>query len=255
MTPEEQQLLVDLAARIAQTPPVNRDPDADAFIRTHIGNRPDALYLMTQTVLIQTAALEQARAQVDQARAQIQQLQPQTGAAAAPAAVSFLGGARPPAAQQSIGQPAYQPAPGYQQGGYPPPGYGAQPQQQGGGFLRSAAQTAAGVAGGMLAFQGVETLLGGLTHGFGFGGGSNFAGGFGGPGETVIENNYYDQPGREREAGRFDSQGGDSFLGPDPNADYSNSNTDDILPSDDGSGYDSGGDDFSGDDNTGSDAF
>jgi uncharacterized protein len=177
-------------------------------------------------------------------------LQQQAGAGTtAPTGGGFLGGARPPVA------PGYQQA-GYQQGGYPPPpGYGAQPQSQGGGFLRSAAQTAAGVAGGMLAFQGVEALLGGLTHGFGGfggGGGPNF-GGFGGPGETIIENNYYDEPGRE--ARGFDSQRGDSFLGPDPNADYSRSNTDDILPSDDSSSYDSGGDDFSGDDNSGSDSF
>jgi uncharacterized protein len=258
MTPEEQKILVDLASRIAQTPPVNRDPEADAFIRSHIGNRPDALYLMTQTVLLQNGALEQARAELDQAHAQIQQLQQQTGAGSgAPASGSFLGGARP----QPQAPASYQPAPSYQQGGYqqasyPPPAYGAQPQPAGGGFLRSAAQTAAGVAGGMLAFQGMEALLGGLTHGFGGfsgGGGSSFGGFGGGSGETIIENNYYDEPGKE--AGRFDSQRGDSFLGPDPHADYSGSNNDDILPSDDSSSYDSGGDDFSGDDDSGSNSF
>ncbi len=256
MTPEEQKMLADLAARISQTPPIARDPAADDFIRTHIGNRPDALYLMTQTVLIQNAALEQARVQVDQARAEVQQLQQQAGSAGvAPAGGSFLGGARPSSAPQSYSQPVYA---GYPQGSYPPPpGYGAPPpQQSGGGFLRSAAQTAAGVAGGMLAFQGVEALLGGLTHGFGGGGQGFGGGGFGGPGETIIENNYYGEPERDRDAGRFDSQGGDSFLGPDAGADYSSS---DVMPSDaavdDSSSDDSGTDDFSGDDSSGSDNF
>ncbi len=267
MTPEEQKLLADLAARISQTPPIARDPAADDFIRTHIGNRPDALYLMTQTVLIQNAALEQARIQLDQAHAQVQQLQQEAGSGAvAPVGGSFLGGSRPQSPQQGYAQPAN---PGYPQGGYPPPppppGYGApQPQPGGGGFLRSAATTAAGVAGGMLAFQGVEALLGGLTHGFG--GGQGFSGGgFGGPGETIIENNYYDGP-RGSEGSRFDAQGGgDSFLGPDPHNDYSSA---DVLPADDSndSNFDdsatddsdidsSGGDDFSGDDSSGSDSF
>lgn len=254
MTPEEQKMLADLAARISETPLIQKDPAADDFIRTHIGNRPDALYLMTQTVLIQNAALERARAQV-------QQLQQQT--ATAPAGGSFLGGgSAPQAPPQGYPQPGYQQG-GYQQGGYPQGGYQPQPPPPaGGGFLRSAAQTAAGVAGGMLAFQGVEALLGGLTHGFGGGGGQNFGGGFGGPGETIIENNYYGEPGREREGSRFDSQGGgDSFLGPDANTDYSSA---DVLPADDVSDDDSGtddsasdssSDDFSGDDDSGSNSF
>ena len=66
MTPDEQKLLADLADKIAQTPSPARDPDAESFIRTHIGNRPDALYLMTQTVLIQNMALDQARQQIQQ---------------------------------------------------------------------------------------------------------------------------------------------------------------------------------------------
>jgi hypothetical protein len=64
--------------------------------------------------------------------------------------------------------------------------------------LRSAATTAAGIAGGALLFEGIESLMGG--HG-GFGG----MGGYGGVGgfmpqpgitETVV-NNYYDNPGHD----------------------------------------------------------
>jgi len=48
VTPEERQLLSDLAGKIAQTPPPPRDAEAEDFIRKNIGSRPDALYLMTQ---------------------------------------------------------------------------------------------------------------------------------------------------------------------------------------------------------------
>ncbi|WP_017911528.1 DUF2076 family protein, partial [Xanthomonas sp. SHU 166] len=54
-------------------------------------------------------------------------------------------------------------------------------------FLSTAATTAAGVAGGMFLFEGVESLLGGHHGGGLFGGGA--------PQETVVENitnNYYD---------------------------------------------------------------
>ena len=65
--------------------------------------------------------------------------------------------------------------------------------------MRSAATTAAGVAAGALAFQGVESLLGGFGHAAGFGGGSGFfgSGGEGRPEETII-NNYYDDSDRGR---------------------------------------------------------
>jgi hypothetical protein len=80
-------------------------------------------------------------------------------------------------------------------------------------------QTAAGVAAGALAFEGVEAVLhgiGGLGHpGFGFGGPGLGMGGFG-PGmgmmgagferpvEETVVNNYYDQPGGQQ---HFDHRG------------------------------------------------
>jgi len=234
MTPDEQKLLADLAAKIAQTPAPERDPDAESFIRSHIGNRPDALYLMTQTVLIQNLAL-------DQAHQQIQQLQQKTSSLAPAGSGSFLGGSGRPA-------PAG-PVPGYGQGyapAPPPPQYYPQQVPAGGGssFLRSAATTAAGVAGGMLAFEGISSLFGGLTHGFG--GGSGFLGG-GQPGETIIENNYYDNPaGSDSREG---SAGGDSPMGSrDDSGDYANTDSDtadsdtgDSGSFDDGGGFDDGG--------------
>jgi uncharacterized protein len=114
---------------------------------------------------------------------------------------------QPPQYQQQY-QPVAVPAPppGYA------PGYPAQtvPPAVGGGgssFLRSAATTAAGVAAGALAFEGIQSLFHGMSHpsGFGYGGFGGFGnpaemGGYGGaPVEETIVNNYYDSPDPNRE--------------------------------------------------------
>ena len=70
MTPDERQMLSDLANKIAQTPPPPKDAEAEEFIRSRIGSRPDALYLMTQTVLIQNLAIEQAQHQIEELKQQ-----------------------------------------------------------------------------------------------------------------------------------------------------------------------------------------
>ncbi|HLY39946.1 MAG TPA: DUF2076 domain-containing protein [Terracidiphilus sp.] len=203
MTPQEEQLLNSLVERINQTQLQEKDPDAEALLNRELGSNPDALYMLAQTVLVQNIALDQAKAQVSQLQQQAQQ-------ARQPAhATSFLGnllGRRDPepAAQQA---PPYQPVnPQYVQASPAPPVY-AQPQYVGvpvgqPSFLRGAMQTAAGVAAGALAFEGVESILHGFGHpaygwgGVGMGpgmGGGMMGGGFERPEETVI-NNYYDDP-------------------------------------------------------------
>ncbi len=165
MTPDERNMLNDLAGKIAQTPPPPKDAEAEELIRTHIGNRPDALYLMTQTVLIQNLALQHAQQQ-------IQELQQRAGQPVPAGSGSFIGG-QGRAQQQQYSAP-------------PPPQYGApqyaapQPSNPSGApsFLRGAAQTAAGVAAGALAFEGIQSLF---SHpGYGYGGGGLFGGGGGG---------------------------------------------------------------------------
>jgi hypothetical protein len=178
VTPEENHLLTDLAAKIAQTPAPPRDPEAEEFIRRNIGSRPDALYLMTQTVLIQNMAIQQAQQQIRD----LQQRAPQAGYPAAPGG-SFLGQAPQP--QYGAPQPQYAPAP-------PAPSFAT---GSGPGFLRGAAQTAAGVAAGALAFEGIRSLFehpgfGGFNSGMGQAG---FMGG-GAPVEETVVNNYYDSP-------------------------------------------------------------
>lgn len=197
MTPQEESMLNDLIGRVEQTQLTEKDPEAEQLLNQRLARNPNALYVLAQTVLVQKYALEQATAQLNQLRAQqAKQLQPQPAHA-----TSFLGsllGRRDPAPPP----PAAPPPPGYGASPYGQPyapagpAYGAPPPSGGGSFLRSAATTAAGVAAGALAFEGVESLLHGFDHSAGFGGGQGlFGGGGGAPGETVI-NNYYDEPGK-----------------------------------------------------------
>ena len=72
MTPQEQQLLMQLTQRINQTQLTEKDPDAENLIGHELGANPDALYIMAQTVLVQNIALDQARAQVAQLQQQLQ---------------------------------------------------------------------------------------------------------------------------------------------------------------------------------------
>ena len=64
MTDQEQQMIAGLAERIHNTPAPPIDRDADDLIRRSIGARPDALYILTQTVLLQEMAINQAKAQI-----------------------------------------------------------------------------------------------------------------------------------------------------------------------------------------------
>jgi len=181
MTPDERKMLEDLADKIAKTPPPPKDAEAEDLIRKRIGSRPDALYLMTQTVLIQNLALQQAQEQ-------IQQLQhsPQ------PAGSSFLGQRGPARASGA----SYSAPPPYAPPQYAPPSPAGPSPTGAPSFLRGAAQTAAGVAAGALAFEGIQALF---SHpGYGGGGFGGFGGaglmGGGRPEETIV-NNYYDTPG------------------------------------------------------------
>src|ERR1700743_3296940 len=167
MTPQESSMLQDLVGKVQGTPLTEKDPDAEELLLQTLGRDPDAIYKLAQTVLVQNLALNQARAQ-------IQQLQQQPAPAPPAKATSFLGsllGHRDPAPAAAPPQPQYQPVPVYEA----PPQYAAAPQyaspRPAGSFLRSAATTAAGVAAGALAFEGIESLMHGFGHEGGYGGG------------------------------------------------------------------------------------
>jgi hypothetical protein len=226
VTPQEEQLLRSLAERVNSTQLQEKDPDAEAFLKENLGANPDALYILAQTVLVQNIALERARAQVSQ-------LQQQAEQARQPAhATSFLGSllGHREAAPAAAAPPRPAPAPPYEpvyqpvQQPYQPVQQQYQPGTQyvpaGGGqpsFLRGAMQTAAGVAAGALAFEGVESVLHGfMGHpaGFGFGGPTigmgpgMMGGGFERPIDETVVNNYYGDSGGERDHHESTGQSG-----------------------------------------------
>lgn len=199
MTPQERDLLANLVSRLRQSPTQQLDAEADQVINDLVRERPDTPYTLAQTVLIQDYALNQAQARIADLEDQVKGQPQESG--------GFL------SAIFGSSKPTQQPQPQYQQQTYqaPPPGYGqpaagpwgsAAPQVFGQGsgqpsFLRSAATTAAGIAGGALLFQGIQSLFGGHGMGYGGFGPAGFGGGFTpqpGITETVV-NNYYDTPG------------------------------------------------------------
>jgi uncharacterized protein len=218
VTAQEEQLLHSLIERVNSTRLEEKDPEAEALLNRGFGSNPDAFYVLAQTVLVQNIGLEQAKAQVSELERQLEEARRQP----APSR-GFLGNLlgrheappvappEPPYQQPPPFQPVQQVAPPPYQPAAPQPYVPAQqyvpvaaPQPS---FLRGALGTAAGVAAGALAFEGVEAALHGIMGhpGYGWGGPTVGLGGFGmGPAmgggldrpveETVI-NNYYDQPG------------------------------------------------------------
>jgi hypothetical protein len=208
MNQQEQQMIADLAEQLRTAPAPQIDREADDFIRRTIGTRPDALYILTQTVLLQQMALDRA--------AQGQQGQSR----------GFLPGQ----------QPGYQQS-GYTQSAYAEPVYQEAPRSGFSNFLHNAAQTAAGVMAGEVAFGALSSIFGGHRGGFFEGGGIM-------PGGETIVNNYYG----DREGG--DGGGGESRF--QQAADDADQGISQDIEDDRG---DSGGDDFSsgGDDYSGGD--
>lgn len=247
MTPQEREMVEQLFARLKQAPAQPKDPEADRLIRHGIMEQPDAPYKLVQTVLIQDMALREAQNRMAELERQLDE----TGAAqrAPSQAGSFLGGSASPGSVPSVNpwrrslQPASasQTAPGFGSGqsavasesssGSASPG-AAGPNMLAGassGFLRAAAATALGVAGGQLLFQGVQSMFGHQAGGL-------LAGQSVPPGlsETVI-NNYYGDQGDPSS----DTRTADADVGPDDGT---------IQSDDDPASADVAADDDTGDD-------
>ncbi len=218
MTPQEQEMIDSLITRIRNTQVTDKDAAAEQHLQQGLAGYPDAVYVLAQTVLVQQYGLQQAQTQIQSLQSQLQDArqQPAQPASSGGSFLSHLfGGGSSSQQQQAPPQPPpYQPvsnpgpppqyaAPAYAQPVYAQPAYAP---AGGGGFLRGAMQTAAGVAAGEVAFAGMESLFHGFGGGGGYGGG--FGGGYGGEGrpEEVI-NNYYgdDDRGDRREEGRDDA--------------------------------------------------
>jgi hypothetical protein len=227
MTDQEKQLIEGLASRIHNAPAPEIDREADALIRNGIGNRPDALYIFTQTVLVQEMALNQAKAQIEELNKKLQERSSQSSFLGTPAPSqsapphsgqpSWWGGqsaAQPPAAPPPPLPPQQAAQPYYQQQAPPPP----PPPASGGmfsGFLRNAATTAAGVVAGEVAFSALSGIFGHHSGGGFMGGDSGFLGGASGvsPGSETIINNYYDSPAGQS-GGSEHSGTGSQFVDP-----------------------------------------
>ncbi len=228
MTPEERNLISGLFDRLRNVNPGQKDREAEQLIRQSTAAQPDSPYLLVQTLLVQEHALSNAQVRIQQLEKQVAQAAQPATQGQASGGGGFLSGLfghhADPAPPQAGNIPPQQlpPNPAYTQSAPPYPSTVGMAPSAGGGFLRSALTTAAGVAGGAALFQGIENLLGHHSGpfgggGFGGGGGGFFGGGggYGGGGGTeIIENhevvnNYIDERGH----GGGDRSGDGGFLG------------------------------------------
>src|SRR5215471_11811846 len=88
VTPEERQLLTTLAERIRSTPPQQQDAEAAQLLQQIVRERPDTVYILAQTVLMQDFALRSAQAQIEDLQRQQNWQQPPSERGSG----SFLGG-------------------------------------------------------------------------------------------------------------------------------------------------------------------
>jgi hypothetical protein len=157
MQSQERDLIAGLFGRLQQFESQPRDPEAEALIRDFVARQPASPYLLVQTVLVQEQALKAAQERIAELEAK--------AGGAAPAGSGFLGSA------PRIGPWGSQPQAAAPQAPVPstrsPLQAAVAPQQAGGGFLRSAMATAAGVAGGALLFEGIRGLMGNNPGPFG----------------------------------------------------------------------------------------
>lgn len=178
MNSEEQSLIDGLFTRLrdAESQTAPRDADAEAQINRHLVQQPAAPYYMAQAMLIQEAAIKRLDQRVKELEAQQARAQEQRPSSGGFLAGLFGGGQ---SQEQRPAQPQQRPD-GWGQTRFSQPGGNAayannpaagnpndfrpaQPAQaapQGGGFMRGALQTAAGVAGGVM----VADLLTSMFH-------------------------------------------------------------------------------------------
>ncbi|HSS84063.1 MAG TPA: DUF2076 domain-containing protein, partial [Reyranella sp.] len=157
MQAQERELITGLFGRLQPFEAQPRDGEAEALIKDFIARQPAAPYLLVQTVLVQEQALKAAQERIAELEAK---------AGAAPAASGFLGSAPkigPWGASPAAPAAAPQPIPPTRS----PLQAALAPQPAGGGFLRTALTTAAGVAGGALLFEGIRSLMGSNPGPFG----------------------------------------------------------------------------------------
>ena len=179
MQAEEQQLIDGLFSRLkdAERQSDARDSQVEQYIQQRLRDQPAAPYYMAQVVLIQEAALKRLEQQVQNLEAkvtQLQQSQPPVSPSK-PSSGGFLSSLFGSSNSAATSAPAAPTAPAARGWSDPGPRYNTQPSaptaggwgqpqpaapaRSGGGFLAGAAQTAAGVAGGMLLAETVSSFF------------------------------------------------------------------------------------------------
>lgn len=123
----------------------HRDAEAETFIRDTVANQPSAPYYMAQTVIVQEQALNAAQQRIEMLEDEVaRKAQPEQGGF-----MSRMFGGGAASGRSSIPRVSRQQAPQPMQ------------QAQGGGFLAGAAQTAMGVAGGVLLGNAIAGMFAG----------------------------------------------------------------------------------------------
>lgn len=147
MNAEERRVIEDLFQKLEQVERRSdlREPEADALISELAARQPGVAYYMAQTIVAQERALEAAQARIaefeERARA------PQGSGGFLSGLFGVPSGGTP---SRDSGPRGSQPPPDFGGPWNAPRGYGQPHGRSGGGFLAGAAQTAVGVAGGVM---------------------------------------------------------------------------------------------------------
>jgi hypothetical protein len=150
MDNQDRQAIDGLFSRLGEVErqSTNRDAAAESFIKERVAQQPGAPYFMAQTIVMQDYALQNAQQRIEELEREAQR--PAGGGLLS----GFFGGGR------NTGRPAGSvpaiargPAPDVAASPPVPPGRG--------GFLAGAAQTAMGVAGGVLLGNAIGGMFGG----------------------------------------------------------------------------------------------
>ena len=149
MDNQDRQAIEELFVRLSeverQAPP--RDSEAERFIRDRISQQPSAPYLMAQTIVVQEHALQEAQRR-------IQELERDRTERQGRGLVSGIFGSAQNAGRTGI-------VPSVPRARVSAPESMSPAQGGRGGFLAGAAQTAMGVAGGLLLGNFIAGMLGG----------------------------------------------------------------------------------------------
>lgn len=157
MQQQEREMISGLFDRLQPFEAQPRDREAESLIAERVARQPAAAYLLVQAVLVQEQALKASQERIAELEAKAGEATP-----------SFLGSA-PRLGPWGAASPQPAPRPPAPPATRSPLQAALSPQSSGGGggFLRSALATAAGVAGGALLFEGIRSMMGNNPGAFG----------------------------------------------------------------------------------------